>query len=73
MLSIRKGIEKLEPFMTYVQDVNYSHYNSLRFFMKNNTFRAEALFVTGLAWPRATRSWVEKARRLDLKNLSGVA
>ena len=36
VLSIRKGIEKLEPFMTYVQDVNYSQYNSLRFFMKNN-------------------------------------
>ena len=36
VLSIRKGIEKLEPFMTYVQDVNYSQYNSLRVFMKNN-------------------------------------
>lgn len=33
-LSLKQVVDVLEPFMIYVQDLNYYHYNHIRFFMK---------------------------------------
>ena len=34
MLSVKKAVEKLEPFLVYLDDINYSQYNAIRYFMK---------------------------------------
>ena len=34
MLSVQKAVKKLEPFLVYLEDINYSQYNALRFFIK---------------------------------------
>jgi hypothetical protein len=34
-LSIADAVKALEPFHIYREDINYSQYNQLRFFIKN--------------------------------------
>ena len=34
MLSVQKAVKKLEPFLVYLEDINYSQYNALRYFIK---------------------------------------
>ena len=34
MLSLHSAVKKLEPFMVYMDDINYSQYNALRYFIK---------------------------------------
>ncbi len=34
MLSVKNAVKKLEPFLVYLDDINYSQYNSIRYFMK---------------------------------------
>ena len=34
MLCVKKAVEKLEPFLVYLDDINYSQYNAIRYFMK---------------------------------------
>jgi len=34
MLSVKNAVEKLEPFLVYLDDINYSQYNAIRYFMK---------------------------------------
>ena len=36
VLSLFKAVQKLEPFLVYLDDVNYSQYNAIRYFVKNN-------------------------------------
>ena len=35
LLSLRRATNALEPFLVYSDDLNYSQYNSIRFFVKN--------------------------------------
>lgn len=35
MMSVRKSVEKLEPFLIYLKDISYTQYNAIRFFIKN--------------------------------------
>ena len=34
MLNLHSAVKKLEPFMVYMDDINYSQYNALRYFIK---------------------------------------
>lgn len=36
VLSLFKAVSKLEPFLVYLDDINYSQYNAIRYFVKNN-------------------------------------
>ena len=35
MLSVHNAVKKLEPFMVYNNDINYTQFNAIRFFIKN--------------------------------------
>lgn len=34
MLSVKNAVNKLEPFLIYLDDINYSQYNAIRYFIK---------------------------------------
>ena len=36
VLSLEQAVHKLEPFLVYLDDINYSQYNAIRYFVKNN-------------------------------------
>ena len=36
VFSVRKCVKELEPFLIYLNDVNYSQLNTIRYFMKEN-------------------------------------
>lgn len=37
MLSIKRATNALEPYLVYTEDLNYTYYNALRFFVKEQT------------------------------------
>ena len=35
MMNVHNAVKQLEPFMVYINDVDYSHFNAIRYFIKN--------------------------------------
>ena len=60
MMNVRNAVNKLEPFMVYTDDINYSQLNAMRYFIKNKRIEyLKKLSDTQYQYQRITTDFIK--------------